>query len=91
MNVRHTSYYGDTLTCKTLYDYVKEQKSRVQNTKPCHKLCTFDLEVKGQRRINIMNVRDTSSEGDRPMCQILYTNFKQTEVTGRTRRHDENL
>ena len=30
----------------------------------------FDLEVKGQHRIGIMNVRDTSSYGDTLMCQI---------------------
>ena len=29
-----------------------------------------DLGVKGQGRIWIMNVRDTSSHGDTPMCQI---------------------
>ena len=27
MNVRDTSYHGDTLTCKTIYDFVKGQKS----------------------------------------------------------------
>ena len=27
MNVRNTSYHGDTLTCQTKYDYVKGQKS----------------------------------------------------------------
>ena len=32
----------------------------------------FDLEVKGQRHIGIMNVRNTSSRGDRCMCQIWY-------------------
>ena len=30
----------------------------------------FYLEVKGQRCIMIMNVRNTSSHGDKPMCQI---------------------
>ena len=28
----------------------------------------FDLEVKGQHRNGIMNVRNTSSYGDTPMC-----------------------
>ena len=50
--------------------------SKDKNTKPCHKLYKFDLEVKGQCRIRIMNVLDTSSHGDRPMCQIWYSNFK---------------
>ena len=37
----------------------------------------IDLEVKGQRRIKIMIVRDTSSRGDTPMCQIWNANIKQ--------------
>ena len=37
----------------------------------------IDLEVKGQRRIKIMNVRDISSRGDTPMCQIWNANIKQ--------------
>ena len=34
-----------------------------------------DLEVKGQNRIGIMNVRDTSSYGDTHMCQIQKKNY----------------
>ena len=30
----------------------------------------FDLEVKGQHRIGILNIHNTSSYGDTPMCQI---------------------
>ena len=60
MNVRNTLYHGDTLTCQTKYDHVKGQKSLVLNTKQCHKPYKFDLE----------NVFDTSSHGDRPICQI---------------------
>ena len=38
--------------------------------KSCQNLYNFDLEVKSERRIRIMNVRDTLSHGDRPMvCQ----------------------
>ena len=37
------------------------------DTKKCQKPCKFDLEVKGQRRINL---RDTLFRGDIPMCQI---------------------
>ena len=48
MNVRDTSYNGDSLTCKTKYDYVKGQKSWGVITKPCHKPYKFDLIVKGQ-------------------------------------------
>ena len=74
--VQDTSYHGDTLTCKTKYDYVTGQKSWGLNTKPCHKAYKFDLKVKGQCRIMIMNVLDTSSHGDRHMCQIWYANVK---------------
>ena len=76
MNVCDTSYNGDTLMCETKYDYVKGQKSRGLNTKPCHKLYKFDFEVKGQGCIRIINVLDTSSYGDGPMCQIWYANVK---------------
>lgn len=34
-----------------------------------------------------MNVRDTSSIGDRLMCQIWYVNVKAKKVTARTWRH----
>ena len=65
INVRDTLYHGITLTCQTKYDYVKGQKSLVLNTKQCHKPYKFDLEVKVQGCIRIMNVLDTSSHGDR--------------------------
>ena len=64
INVRDKLYHGDTLTCQTKYDYVKGQKSLVLNTKQCHKHYKFDLEVKIQGCIRIMNVLDTSSHGD---------------------------
>ena len=70
INVHDTLYHGDTLTCQTKYDYIKGQKSLDLNTKQCHKPYKFDLEVKVQGRIWIMNVRDRSSHGDTPMCQI---------------------
>ena len=69
MNVCDTHSYGDALMCQIWYDYVKGQKavawaqSHVKNYK-------FDLDVIGQHRIGIMNVRDSSSCGDTPMCQI---------------------
>ena len=52
------------------YRYVKGQKSYCLNTKPCNKPYKFELEVKGQRHIGIMNVRNVLSYGDTPMCQI---------------------
>ena len=76
MTVCDTSYHGDTPTCITKYDYAKGQKRWGLNTKSCHKPYKFDLEVKGQGHIRIMNVLDTSSLGYRPMCQIWYANVK---------------
>ena len=76
INVRDTLYHGDTLTCQTKFDYVKGQKSWDLNTKPCHKTYKFDLVVKVQGRIRIVNILDASFHGDRPMCQIWYTNVK---------------
>ena len=64
----NTMYHGDTLACQTKYDYVKGQKSLVLDTKQCHKPYKFEFEVKVQGHIWIMNVRDTSSHGDKPMC-----------------------
>ena len=69
-NIRDTLYHGETLTCDTKYDYVKGQKSLVLNTKQCHKPYKFDLDVKVQGCIRIMNVLDTFSHGDKPICQV---------------------
>ena len=46
----------------------------------------FDLEVKGQRRIRILNVLDTSYHGERPMCQLWFVIVK----TNRSYRSDMN-
>ena len=85
MNVGDTLYHGDTLTWQTKYDYVKGQNWGL-NTKPCYKPYYFDLEVKGQCPNRIMNALDTSSHGDRPMCQIWYANVKANR-----RRYDKSL
>ena len=58
------SSYGDTLMCQIWNDYVKGQKSCDPNMKTVQKPYKFDLKVKGQHRIDIMNVRDTASYGD---------------------------
>ena len=39
------------------------------NTKTCQKPCKFDLEVKGQHCIGIMNLRNTSSHGYTPIAK----------------------
>ena len=36
----------------------------------------FELEVKGQHHIGIMNKHKTISHGERPMCLIWYDNVK---------------
>ena len=46
----------------------------------------FNLEVKGQRRIGIMNVRDTSSHCDTPMCQNGQLMSNQKKITDRTQK-----
>ena len=56
--------------------YVKGEKSWGPNTNPCHKPNTFDLKVKIQGWIRIINVLDTFSYSDRPMWQIWYANIR---------------
>ena len=46
----------------------------------------FDLDVKGQRRIWIMVLHDTSSYGDSPICQIWYTNMKSNKNYGSNKK-----
>ena len=57
----------------------------VSDTKTCKKPYKFDLKVKIQGPIWTMNVRDTSSHGDTPMCQIWLAKVKPKKVMGRTR------
>ena len=55
------------------------------DTKTCQKPYKFDLEVKVQGRIWIMNVRDTSSHGDTTMCQIkLWAGHESAQTDGQT-------
>ena len=66
----------------------KDKRSCGPNTKPCHKPYKFDLEVKGQRRIGIMNVCDTSFFLVIGPCALYGKPMsKKTEVTGHKRRH----
>ena len=62
MNVRVTSSLGDNPLAK----YGK----RISKKKVYGLDITCHIEVKVQGRIWIMNVPDTSSYGDTPMCQI---------------------
>ena len=48
----------------------QSKKSCGWDTKTCQETYNFDLTVKVQGRIWIMNVHDTSSHGDTPMWQI---------------------
>ena len=68
--------------CQIWYEFVKGQKSCGPNTKLCQKPYKFDLEVKGQHCIRIMNVCHTSFHGDRSMCQIWYANVKENRSYG---------
>ena len=71
----------------------KNKKSCDRNTESYHKPYKFDFEVKDQR-IRIMNVRNTSSRGDRPICQIWYANVKANKSNGsntKTRQKPINL
>ena len=47
----------------------QSKKSYGLDTKTCQEPYKFDLKVKVQGRIWIINVHDTSSHGDTPMCQ----------------------
>ena len=57
------------------------------DTKTCQKAYKFDLKVKGQHRMGIMNVHDTLSYSETPMCQIWYANVNPKKIMGRTRKH----
>ena len=50
--------------------------SRAKQSMTMSKDKKAELEVKVQGHIRIMIVLDTSSHGDRPMCQIWYANVK---------------
>ena len=69
-NVCDTSSDSDRRVWQIWQANVKPKTSFELNTKTCQNPNKFDHEVKGQRRIGIMNVRDTSSHDDTPMCQI---------------------
>ena len=55
-----TSSHDDRLRCQIWLANVKSKKSYEPDTKTCQK----------SYKIWIMNVRDRSSQGDTPMCQI---------------------
>lgn len=48
----------------------QSMQSNWSDKKTCQKLYKFDPEVKCQCHIEIMNVHNTFSQYDRPMCQI---------------------
>ena len=68
--------------CQIWYANVKANRIYGLDKKTQLKPIKFDLEVKGQGRIGIMNVRDTSSHGDRPMCKNRYANVKANRIYG---------
>ena len=72
----------DQCVCQIWYASVKSKISYGPDKKTCQKPYRFDLDVKGQHRIGIMNVRDTSSHSDTPMYQIWYANVKPRKSYG---------
>ena len=72
MNVRDTLSHGGTPMCQIYLANIKANKGYGPDTKTCQNIYIYHLEVKGQRRIGIMNERDTSSNDDTPMWQICY-------------------
>ena len=69
MNVCYTSSHVDRPMCQIWYANFKANRLWVGH-EDTTKISKFDLEIKGQCRIGIMNVRNTSSHGDRRMRQI---------------------
>ena len=52
------------------------------DTKPCEKTYKFDLAGKGKDHIGFMNIRDTLSPGNTPMCQVWHANVKAKRSHG---------
>ena len=69
-NVWDTSSHSDRRVWQIWQANIKPKTSFELDTKTCQNPFKFAHEVKGQRRIGIMNVPDTSSHDDTPMCQI---------------------
>ena len=78
---------------------VKPKKDYGPDMKTCQKPYKFDGEVKGQRPIGIMNVHNTSSHDDTPMCQIClayvkpktgWTGHESAKTDGRTDRQSDS-
>ena len=77
MYVTHSNMVIHSCAKHSMTTVSKRKKSCGLNTKSCHKSYKFDLEVKGQLHIKIMNVFETSSNGDIPMCHMWYALVKE--------------
>ena len=75
MNVCNTSPYGDT-PMPNMVSQCQIKNNYGPDTKTCQKPYKFDLDVKVQGHTWIMDIRDTSSHGDTPMCLIWGVNVK---------------
>ena len=75
MNVHNMLSHDDTCTpmCKTwyMYAYVKEQDNLAQKQILGENI-NFDIKVKSQGHIEVMNACDTLSHSDTLICQIWY-------------------
>ena len=55
---------------------------RTKKLWPGHETDIFYLEVKGQGHTEVINIRDTSSHSDTPICQIWYAYLKEQSSYG---------
>ena len=82
MNVHDTSSHCDTTKYAKYGKLMSSHKKVMAGHKTCQKPYKFDLKVKIQGCIWIMNVRDTLSHGNTPMSQIWLANVKQKKNYG---------
>ena len=80
MNVRDISYLGDTLTSKHSITMSKDKKAMVRTQSHVINPINLILRSKVHENVVIMNVRDTTSHGDRLKCQIWYANVNSKHV-----------
>ena len=78
MMVCDTSSNGDAPTYQISLPYLERQTRYC----PDKILPLFDLEVKGQRKMNVMMVRDTPSNDDVPKYKISPTYLKRQTSYG---------
>ena len=92
MNVHNTSYHGDTLTCLTKYDNVKEQNSWGLNTNQIHAINPINLTLRSKVNIesgtwmyvsHLLMVKDPCANYGMPMSNqnMLWPGHKDMSKT----------